>query len=145
MRQVVRCVLSGSYRNDQRGLKNAYNELVTCGCQVLSPHRLDFDSDEALFVRDVAEKQTSELELERHHLLSIKQADFLWIHAPEGYVGTSTAFELGYAIANNVPIFAEALPTDVMLRNFVYKVPSVYKVFAHLDARRFDSLRGDDT
>ncbi len=126
-RKVVRCVLSGSYHKDRSGLRSAYDELVTGGCQVLSPHRLNFDAEDVLFVRDSAEDEMSEAELEHHHLLGIRQADFLWIHVPDGYVGTSTAFELGYAYARGLPVFSTHAPTDVMLREFVHTVPSVFK------------------
>ena len=126
-RQILRCTLSGSYHRDRKGLSSAYSELVTCGCQVLSPHRLEFDAEETLFVRDTAEHEVSEVDLEGHHLLSIKQSDFLWVHAPNGHVGTSTSFEIGFALANNIPIFSSTSIDDVTLRHFVQVVPSVYR------------------
>jgi len=48
-----RVVLFGSFKKDIAGLRLAYNELVTNNCQVLSPHRLEFDDSE--FARDRAE------------------------------------------------------------------------------------------
>ena len=123
-RQVVRAVLSGSFRKDVAGLQRAYDELVACGCQVLSPHRLDFEDKDVLFVRDRAEEGLAEEFLERHHLLGIKQADFLWVHAYQGYVGTSTAFEIGYALASNIPVFCAALINDSGLAPFIKIVPS---------------------
>ena len=122
---VVRAVLSGSFSKDREGLQRAYDELVTCGCQVLSPHRLDFD-DDVVFIRDRAEDGMSPEALERHHLLSIKQADFLWVHAPEGGVGVSTAFEIGYALGLNIPIFSTQLINESNLQPFVQSVASVY-------------------
>ena len=125
--RIVRCTLSGSYHKDRKGLSSVYAELATCGCQVLSPHRLEFDAEDTLFVRDKAETNVSETNLEEHHLLSIKQSDFLWIHAPEGYIGTSTSMEIGFAHANNIPVFSSQAIEDVTLRHFVQTVPSVYK------------------
>ena len=49
-----RAVLCGSYKRDREGLWRAYDELVTTGCQVLSPRRMWFD--DAAFVRDTAEQ-----------------------------------------------------------------------------------------
>jgi len=131
-RRVVRAVLSGSFRRDITGLKRAYDELVTCGCQVLSPHRLDFDDTKVLFVRDSAEKSFDEEFLERHHLLAIKQADFLWVYAPEGYMGRSTAFEIGYALASNVPVFSMQPIDDPGIAPFVRVVPSVYEAICNV-------------
>lgn len=129
---VIRCVLSGTYRKEQAGLLSAYRELVTCGCQVLSPHRLDFNKQDALFVRDEAEVGIAEEVIERHHLLSIKQSDFVWLYAPEGYLGVSAAFEIGYALAHNVPVYSSQAITDSGLSSFVTVVPSVYKAIETL-------------
>jgi nucleoside 2-deoxyribosyltransferase len=123
---TVRAVLSGSFHKDREGLQRAYDELVTCGCQVLSPHRLDFDGEEIIFVRDRAEQETPAEILERHHLLSIKQADFLWVHAPDGRVGVSTAFEIGYALANGIPIFSNGVLDEPNVQPFIRTAKSVY-------------------
>jgi len=125
--RVMRAVLSGSFHKDQKGLRSAYDELVTCGFQVLSPHRLDFDDTKVLFVRDHAERNTSEEVLEKHHLLSIAQADLLWVHTFEGSVGVSTAFEIGYALAHDIPIFCRHGINEPNLQAFVQIVPSVYQ------------------
>ena len=120
-----RTVLIGSYSRDASSLARCYDELVATGCQVLSPHTLDFDQSE--FVRTAAESTLSPLELENYHLLCIRQADFVWLHAPDGYVGISGAFEIGYALALNRPIFSRTTPTDVMLRQYVQLTSSVFE------------------
>lgn len=125
--RVIRCTLSGSFHKDPSGLQSSYHELVTNGCQVLSPHRIDFDRTDILFVRDVAELNTPEATIENHHLLSIEQSDFLWVHAPDGYIGTSTALEIGFAVAKNRPIYSDTIPNEQVLGAFVQTVPSVYR------------------
>lgn len=124
---IVRCVLSGTYHKDREGLMSAYNELVAYGCQVISPHRLDFDAEETLFVRDVAEQALSEEAIENHHLLSIKQSDFMWVHAPNGYVGLSVALEIGFAIAHNIPVYSYTELSESIFHPFVRVVPSVFR------------------
>lgn len=121
---VARVVLSGSFRKDVVGIRRAYEELITNNCQVLSPHRLEFDNAE--FVRDTAEVSLSVKSIQDHHLLALKQADFLWLYAPEGYVGTSAAFEVGFASAIGLPIFSSQKIADAMLREYVHCVPSVF-------------------
>lgn len=123
---IRRCVLSGSYHRDRAGLERAYLELVTSGCQVLSPHRLDFDSETTGFVRDSAEHNLGEREIELHHLTAIRQSHFVWLHVANGHVGTSASFEIGYAHALSIPVFATESPSDLMLRQFVRIVPSVF-------------------
>lgn len=128
-----RAVLCGSYRRDRAGLWRAYDELVVTGCQVLSPRRMQFDDDEA-FVRDAAEQGMSPLEIETGHLLAICQADFVMLHAPDGYVGLSAAMEIGFATAQECPVFSRTAPQDIALRGLVKVVPSVYDALqaAHL-------------
>lgn len=130
---VIRCGLSGSYRKDKQGLLDAYSELITCGCQVLSPHRLDFESDEALFVKDRGERNIPQGVIEDHHLLGIRQSQFVWLHASRGYIGLATAFEIGYAIAHNVPVFSRNEVVELLFQPFVTVVPSVYDAFKALE------------
>jgi len=98
-----RAVLCGSYTRDRAGLFRVYDELVTTGCQVLSPRRMQFDN--AAFVRDTAEQGISSRAIEDWHLSAICKADFVMIYAPDGYVGLSAAMEIGFATAQNVQFF----------------------------------------
>ncbi len=126
---VPRVVLCGSFRKDHEGLLRAYRELVETNCQVLSPHSLDFDDAE--FVRDEAAQDMPARVLEDYHLMSIRQADFIWLHAPDGYVGLSAAFEIGYALAHHVPIFCSQNVVDTNLTNYISIVPSVFAAKQH--------------
>ena len=102
------------------------------GCQILSPHRLDFIDNRAEFVVEKHESELSIKEIQDHHLLAIRQADFLWLHLPDGYVGTSTSFEIGYALANKIPMFSNAAPSDEALTNYITIVPSAYSAIEQL-------------
>lgn len=128
-----RAVLCGSYTHDREGLFRAYDELVVTGCQVLSPRRIQFD-DDPVFVRNAAEQGMSPLEIEKGHLLAICQANFVMLHAPDGYIGLSAAMEIGFATAQECPVFSRTAPQDIALRGLVKVVPSVYDALhaAHL-------------
>jgi nucleoside 2-deoxyribosyltransferase len=90
----------------------------------LSPRRIEFDEGE--FVRDAAESRLSVRAIEDNHLVALEQSDMMWLHAPDGYVGTSGAFEIGYALAKGIPIFSNQTVNDVALREYIHCVPSVY-------------------
>ena len=60
------------------------------------------------------------------HLQCIRSSDFLWLVAPDGYVGQSASCELGFAIAHEIPIFATRAPTDLTLRQYVRTVDSMH-------------------
>lgn len=119
-----RAVLCGSYRRDREGLARAYDELVATGCQVLSPRRMRFDNAE--FAQDEAERGLTPAQIEDWHLRAIAQADFVWLHAPDGCIGVSAAMEIGYAVGIGRPVFSNIEPTEIVLRRFVRIVPSVY-------------------
>ncbi len=133
MYPVIRCTLSGSFHRDIDGLRRVYYELARNGCQILSPHRLDFVDLSATFVRDKLEKTEGSSDLEKHHLKSIAQSNFLWIHAPDGYIGISTAMEIGYAIANKIPVFTSSNIQDEMLAELVTSVVSVFAAVEMLE------------
>jgi len=126
MQRIIRATLSGSFHKDVEGLQRAYNELACNQCQILSPHKLDFETSSVLFVRDISEKAETDFNLEKHHLLAISQSDFLWVHAPCGYIGISTAMEVGYAAAINIPIFSSSFIEDQTLSMFIKKIDSVF-------------------
>ncbi len=121
-------VICGSFRKDPAGLARLFRELETNGCRVLSPLTLDFTDTESEFVTANHDESFSTRELERFHLRAIREADFVILHAPEGYVGTSTSFELGYSTALNIPIFSKTKVTDQMLRTQIKTNGSVFEI-----------------
>lgn len=132
MSEIIRASLSGSFHRDAVGLQRAYDELARNQCQILSPHRLNFEDNTTLFVRDVAERHQSADSLEAHHLLAISQSNFLWVHAPDGYIGLSAAMEVGYARALGIPVFASSQVEDQVLASLIVKVDSVFMAIQNL-------------
>jgi NTP pyrophosphatase (non-canonical NTP hydrolase) len=118
-------VLSGSFRRDIEGLRRAHEELLDLGCTVLSPARVDPVSETDGFVFMKGEETESPERLEIKHLEAIQKASFVWLHAPDGYVGLSAALEVGFAHAQGIPIFSRVPISDPTLAAFVEQVPSV--------------------
>ena len=94
-----------------------------------------FDNN-AAFVRDAAEQGISPQAIEDWHLSAIRQADFVMLHAPDGYVGLSAAMEIGFATAQDCPVFSRTAPQDIALRGLVKVVPSVYDALRAAHLRR---------
>jgi NTP pyrophosphatase (non-canonical NTP hydrolase) len=55
----------------------------------------------------------------------------VWLHAPNGYLGASGAFEIGAAHAAGVPVYASTPVVDVGLRDFVNLVSSPRDAVIH--------------
>lgn len=120
-------VLCGSYHRDKTGLLRAFRELETTGCRVLSPLSIDFDNPQTDFVRAKSEQDFSVYEVEKFHLRAIRESKFVWLFAPDGYVGVSAAYEIGYASALHIPIFSKQLPEDEMIASQIIRVSSVFE------------------
>lgn len=114
-------VLCGSYRRDPEGLAKIF-EILNRDYEVLSPDGLDFVDPEADFVRLPFEMDEEVVAIEERHLSAIAASDFVWLHAPEGYVGTSAALEIGYAKALGIPVFTDTIPVDETLAAMIHLV-----------------------
>lgn len=114
-----RAVLSGSYRRDPDSLRAAYDQLRSEGCVVTSPISVDFVKEVDGFVVSEKELAESPADIEARHIAALRAADFVWLHAPDGYVGPSAALEIGVAHAIGVPVYAAVAPADSNLAQFV--------------------------
>lgn len=121
----VRVVLSGSFRRDVDGLRVAFDTLRSLGCSVLSPGSVDFVEEIDGFALTADEAGGDPAQIEALHIAAIRAADFVWLHAPDGYVGPSAALEIGVAHSLDVPVLALEGPTDTALASFVVEVSSI--------------------
>jgi NTP pyrophosphatase (non-canonical NTP hydrolase) len=112
-------VISGSFRKHYEAICKAIGEFEGIGIDVLSPrHSRVVNPGDAFALLEADETACVET-LEREHLDSICQADALYLSNPEGYVGLSSAMELGWALALGKAVFAQEAPADASLRPFV--------------------------
>jgi NTP pyrophosphatase (non-canonical NTP hydrolase) len=127
-------VLSGSYRKDFQALKATYEELLDLGCSVLSPSSVNAVSEIDGFVYMKGEEAQAPDQIESRHLDAIQRAQFVWLHAPEGYVGPTAALEVGFAHAIGVPVFANRAVEDKTVSSFVNVVSAPSSAVALVDA-----------
>jgi hypothetical protein len=115
----VTATVSGSFHRSMGAIQDAVYALTDLGVTVLSPSdpRVVDEFGDFLFV---ASDYTRALRLvESRHLAAIKASDFVWLVAPDGYIGQSAAMEIGYAVATNTPVYSLDVPTDLTLRQYV--------------------------
>lgn len=117
-------VLSGSYRKDFESLKATYEELLDLGCKVLSPSNVTAVRETDGFVFMKGEESQSPDTIEGRHLDAIQRANFVWLHAPEGYIGPTASLEIGFARAIGVPVFAKEPVKDPVIHSFVQVMSS---------------------
>lgn len=116
-------VLCGSFHREPEVLRAAFDSLRG-SCNVLSPSGLEWLDPGDPFVRLDGQQGMSADQIENEHLDSIRRADFVWLHCPEGYVGTSASMEIGFAHAFGVPVLASELPVDPVFAKRVVLVPA---------------------
>jgi NTP pyrophosphatase (non-canonical NTP hydrolase) len=126
-------VLCGSFRRDVDGLARVYSQL-SAAYEVLSPTSLAFVNPGHEFVRLAAEVDEAVGSIERRHLLAITKSDFVWLHAPDGYVGSSASLEIGHAHALGIPVFSTLPPTDLTLASLIHVVDGPEDVARSLSA-----------
>jgi NTP pyrophosphatase (non-canonical NTP hydrolase) len=112
-------VVCGSFRRDRDGLRRAITALQGAGCAILSPRDTDFVREIDGFVYAEEDLGRTASEVEWAHLQSMEKADFVWLHCPGGYVGSSAAMELGFARAGGMRVFAAEAPEDLTLSDGV--------------------------
>jgi len=122
-----RAVICGSFHRSPEKLRRLFKELEMTGCRVLSPLSLDFSSLGASVVKTDAEFGLSTKEIESLHLRAIQEADFVFMHSPDGYVGLSSALEIGFATANGKPVFSKEPIEDETLGVYIKNVNSVFE------------------
>ena len=122
---MLTATVSGSFHRHLSAIESAVRELVEAGVRVLSPAdpRVVDSTEEFLFV--ASDRVRSVRLVQDRHLESIRASDFLWLVAPDGYVGQSASMEVGFAVANGTPILGLALPSDLTLRQYVHQVPDL--------------------
>src|SRR4051812_11973981 len=105
----LRVVLCGSFHRDRERLASVRDKLST-DFELLAPAAIDFVDPSADFVRLGTEVGEASGSIERRHLSAITLADFVWLHAFEGYVGPSASLEIGYAEVLGIPVFSDTVP-----------------------------------
>src|SRR6266851_8728516 len=133
-----RATVSGSFRRAMRQVQEAVYALTDMGVVVLSPAdpRVVDQLDAFLFV--ASDRLRSVRLVQQRHLFAISESDFLWLVAPDGYVGTSATMEVGYAVACGVPVLSTSVPMDVTLREFVTVVPDMKSALVRTEPAQHD-------
>ena len=107
----MKVTISGSYRKFPEELDRSLEAFRDCGVEVLSPksahiisslddHFVILQGDDIIGADPVSEMRT----VENNHLRAIQSSDLLWLMLP-GYCGPATAFEVGWALAHDIPVF----------------------------------------
>lgn len=103
--ELRRVVLCGSFRKYLTKVNEVYQFCVENGIEVLSPQNLllkdMFNDNFALFHGEYITEERETYLIESKHTDAIKKADAIVVCNPDGYIGTRTLYEIGYADSQN--------------------------------------------
>lgn len=119
-----RATVSGSFRKAMDDVQRDVQELSDAGALILSPSDPRVVEQFGDFVFVASDQVRRIRTVQSRHLAAIESSDFLWLVAPDGYVGVSAAMEIGYAAARDIPIYSVDVVADLTLRQWVTVVDS---------------------
>ena len=124
------CVLIGSFRKHYSHIVDLMG-LIEDKCNILSPLRsrvVDAMDDFVILDSDILNARCEdELQIsfiESKVLENIRKASFVYIHNPGGYIGISTAFEIGFAVKEHKIIFSSHSPRDKFFKPYIKRIIS---------------------
>jgi hypothetical protein len=133
--------VSGSFRQAMSAVQDAVYELTDAGARVLSPAdpRVVDAFGDFMFV--ASDRVRAIRLVQDRHLAAIEASDFVWLVAPDGYIGLSGAMEIGHAASVRTPVYSSEVPSDLTLRQYVTTLASPSEALRVVRRRRTASRR----
>ena len=144
----LRVTVCGSFRRHLAAVGEAMKEFADHHVEVLSPRGIEAVGEERGFIF-LAEDLSDDIgQIEERHLECIARSDYVWLVAPDGYIGTTTSMEIGFAIGYGVPVLCTRAPSDLVVadglcdvRDHVQVVSGIPEANRKALARRQDASR----
>lgn len=133
---TMKATVCGSFNRHLEDVGHDLDAFKELGVEVLSPRSSAVASIRNGFLYVEGDQHRSIRTTEDRHLEAMAHSDFVWLVAPDGYLGPSVLFELGYAIALGIPVYSRVLlDTDKLLQHSVYVKQVASPQAACLDIR----------
>ena len=129
-------VISGSFRRYYNGIRDAIKQFESLGVEVLSPMHSNVVNPGEDFVILETDESTCPDKLEREHLKAICRADALYLYNPDGYIGPSSAMEVGWALALRKSVYLKEPCEDATLRYFARETATPEQIRSQLLGKR---------
>ena len=106
----------GSFHRAYPVMLEAIAVFNSFGIKINSPVVSEIRDKGAEFVRFVVDpEESSDVELQERALKKILASDFIYVMAPNGYIGRATCYELGSATACGIPVYYSDHPKDLAI------------------------------
>ncbi|MDT7769878.1 MAG: hypothetical protein QOI30_2888 [Mycobacterium sp.] len=121
----TRTRIAASFRRFLQEVPSDIEQLELVGARVLSPTSPQISGwlDDFAFLE--GDNSSIAQAVQARHLQAIERSSFVWLVAPDGYVGVSAAFEISWAAAHGIPVLSRTKPRDIALMPYVAEVASI--------------------
>ncbi len=119
--------ICGSYHRHLEQMKKSIAECRQLGIKVLIPKYTSAKSETNGFVI-LRGENGSPRELQEKNFAAIANSSFVFVEDPHGYIGPSTALEIGYAYAKGIPIYCREKPKEYIFTLFTSFGKSVSEI-----------------
>jgi hypothetical protein len=132
---MLKATVSGSFHRHMSAIYEAVGALADAGVTVLSPSdpRIVDHHGEFLFV--ASDYSRSIRLVQDRHFASISASSFVWLVAPDGYVGVSAAMEIGAAVTAGVDVYCSSDINDITLSQYITRVRDIRECLEIASAR----------
>ncbi len=114
---TVSVSICGSYNKHLKQIGEKLLECKRLGIRVLIPKYAIRKYSTHGFVYLKGENGTPR-QLQERNFRAIAKSSFVLVVNPKGYIGPSTALEVGYAYAKGIPVFCTEIPRDYIFKFF---------------------------
>ena len=111
----LKVAICGSYHRHLKKMDKLIKECSNLGIEVLIPKSVTKKSSTNGFVYLKGEVGTPK-QLQEKNFDAVVRSSFVLVVNTNGYIGASTAMEIGFAIAKGIPIFCTDTPDDYVFR-----------------------------
>lgn len=135
----MNCSIIGSFRKYYHQISLTIELFENNGIHILSPKQstiLNPQDEFVIFESDDENYLPEEIELIALH--RILRSDFVYVYNPNGYIGRTTAYEIGRVTEKVIPIFFKEMPKDlpIFLKKNSIITPDLlanfYKIYKNL-------------
>lgn len=124
-------LIIGSFRKHYEPITDIISIFHARGIDVLSPKKATVLNPEDEFVIfDYDPPHLSDKELEDLVLDKMRRSHFVYLVNPGGYVGLSSAFEIGYCAAHGIDVYAME-PSNELCMQYVKAIKSPEEMIEH--------------
>ena len=126
--------ICGSYNKHLKEIREAMSECKRFGIEVLIPKyaQRKYSRNRFVYLRG---ERGSPRQLQEKNFEAITRSSFVLVVNPDGYVGPSTAMEIGFSIAKGIPVFCTETPNDYVFRFYTEYGKPLRKIKSLIFAR----------